>query len=934
MKRILLMLTLGYSVMTHAEEWRTIKTDNFRVHYPAELKEWAHSASTELEIVRSKVLEQQARALPTIADVVVYDPANMANGFALPSTDSPLMALFATPPQSDTVISNQDSWQQLLILHEYIHLVHLSQPSRNKWRQKLRDLHDVSDVIMAVMPRWVAEGYATLLESRLTGRGRLHDNYSEAILRYYAQQGALLPYSKLNNGDDSYLSGSMAYILGVRFLAWLEDNYGAQTLDAVWTRAQAVKSRDFEEAFSGVFRDSPATLYKRFVAEYTYKAMQSQYQQPPKLDKLWMRFDHGARDVQLSPNKKQFLVVESSKDDEISLKVYETSEDEKAKERFLEAQEKLLEADSKDITDTAPEVFPRKHVMSLPESNHRGILHPQWLDEQHVLFVAKTRLGNGQYVNDLFQWDLETDQVTKLTEKAGLRRFTIRSDTSVIAEVAKNGVSYLADINLTTGEQQPLFTPSLGTLFDHPVMDPTHSQLAFVAKDLNQAWRLEVYDFASEQVKKLLAPEGSQFLASPTWSDDGSEIYFVAGVKGNLEVYRYQFARQQLSKWQSRQLVVRQILPQPEGLLYSFVTPQGVRINEATELNWVAVTARTDPSQVARQPALPAKLPEAEIFPEQYHSAPYDPLQQASTLTLSEQFNSASVHSLSVGLKGQDFLQTLAWQVGADLDVFDGDYAGYYAGLRYKSGQWQTKLTGNYAEIDLMDQQQSVLLGVKETSALELSTEYRWLGDKYSFTPYLSGVSLDNGVDTYNGGVIGGKGAWSYDTHASALALSATAERWLGDMEGYRYGADLHAKLWQVPIWLDVDSRYMQSGGLTLGGVNLSSNEVTRRYDMVTESMLPFSFATGRKYLGYGVATSANSKAGSPKLFYRQHQVDSEVVAQTYGVSIEMRLSLGWAEQFAPAGLSDLKLDTGLGRVESDLFENENRVWFNVWYEL
>lgn len=106
-----------------------------------------------------------------------------------------------------------------MILHEYIHLVHLSQPSRNLWRQHLRDWHDITDLLDAVLPRWVSEGYATLLESRLTGRGRLYDNYSESVVRYYAQQGALPTYGALNNGDKSYLSNSMAYLVGVRFFS-------------------------------------------------------------------------------------------------------------------------------------------------------------------------------------------------------------------------------------------------------------------------------------------------------------------------------------------------------------------------------------------------------------------------------------------------------------------------------------------------------------------------------------------------------------------------------------------------------------------------------------------------------------------------------------------------------------------------------------------
>ena len=77
------------------------------------------------------------------------------------------------------------------------------------------------------------------------------------------QQGALPSYGQLNRTEDSYMAGSMAYLMGARFLAWLEDNYSPKTLDAVWARMQAVKSRDFNDAFSGVFGDSPERLYDR-----------------------------------------------------------------------------------------------------------------------------------------------------------------------------------------------------------------------------------------------------------------------------------------------------------------------------------------------------------------------------------------------------------------------------------------------------------------------------------------------------------------------------------------------------------------------------------------------------------------------------------------------------------------------------------------------
>ncbi|WP_232003111.1 hypothetical protein [Pseudoalteromonas piscicida] len=389
--RALLIIFVAFTSFGLQAKWQTIKTENFNVHYPESLQQWAYSAANELEVVRDKVLAQQGRALNERADVIIYDPENAANGFALPSTDKPMMALQATPPQADSVIANNTSWQQLLILHEYIHLVHLSQPSRNQWRQQLRDWHDITDLLDAVLPRWVSEGYATLLESRLTGRGRLYDNYSESIVRYYAQQGALPTYSALDNGDKSYLSNSMAYLVGVRFLAWLEDNYGAETLDAVWTRVQAVESRSFETAFSGAFGAPASQLYRRFIVEYSYQAMQQELALVPTQSELWQQFAYAARDIAFSPDGSQFLVVEQNRKHQVTLNIYENKENEEAIEQFNKRNEAILKADPKDIVDIAPEVFPKKRLAQLDAYNFGGIYYPSGLMTPAFILLQKRR---------------------------------------------------------------------------------------------------------------------------------------------------------------------------------------------------------------------------------------------------------------------------------------------------------------------------------------------------------------------------------------------------------------------------------------------------------------------------------------------------------------------------------------------------------------
>ncbi|MEI8642191.1 hypothetical protein P4S68_18495 [Pseudoalteromonas sp. Hal099] len=74
---------------------------------------------------------------------------------------------------------------------------------------KIRGVWDIYDLTYSDMPRWVAEGYATLLESKMTGRGRLFDNYTESMLIEFAQQGHCTSYSQLSDTEGDFMAEAL-----------------------------------------------------------------------------------------------------------------------------------------------------------------------------------------------------------------------------------------------------------------------------------------------------------------------------------------------------------------------------------------------------------------------------------------------------------------------------------------------------------------------------------------------------------------------------------------------------------------------------------------------------------------------------------------------------------------------------------------------------
>ena len=72
--------------------------------------------------------------------IIVEDPYNLSNGFAVPLLEQPLIFFWPTPPDPTSGIGDNRGWGELLSVHEYGHIAHLTRPSRNPWQRTLTRL--------------------------------------------------------------------------------------------------------------------------------------------------------------------------------------------------------------------------------------------------------------------------------------------------------------------------------------------------------------------------------------------------------------------------------------------------------------------------------------------------------------------------------------------------------------------------------------------------------------------------------------------------------------------------------------------------------------------------------------------------------------------------------------------------------------------------
>lgn len=463
-----------------AADWRTVETKHFRVHYPREYEEWALRAASRLESIRDAVSKEVGFAPPQTVDVLVINPVADPNGMALPLLDSPRMVFFAEPPGPDEQLGAYGHWIDLLAVHEYAHTAHMLRPSRNPLERALEKSFLPLNPIVLRAPRWVIEGYATVIEGRLTGAGRPSSTVRALLLRRWAEAGRLPAYGELNSSR-RFAGMSMAYLMGSAFLEWLEQRGGPDALRNLWARLTARHRRSFDEAFIGVFGERPDRLYGRFLAELTASAIAIDRARTLREGELFQETPRSSGDPAVSPDGKQIAVVIRDRDQPETLVIWSTADAAEEEQKFNERLAKILGRDPEDVAPVRTKPFPREPVHSLTMPDGGDIRIPRWTrDGKAIVFAHRVPDAEGVLHFDLYRWDFE--KLTRVTHLADVRDADPLPDgRTAVAVRSRNGATQLVTVDLTTGAVTPRSEPSIDVVVTHPRVSPDGSRLAYVA---------------------------------------------------------------------------------------------------------------------------------------------------------------------------------------------------------------------------------------------------------------------------------------------------------------------------------------------------------------------------------------------------------------------------------------------------------------------
>ena len=875
---ILILFSDAALAQSPAANWRTLTTPHFRIHYPAEYEAFAVRAASRMESIRDAVVVEVGFDPPQVIDVVVSNPAAQLNGIAWPFLDTPRIELYAEPPDSDEHLGGYSHWIDLVTVHEVAHVVHMLRPSRNPARRAMERFVLPVNPILLGAPRWVLEGYATVVEGRLTGAGRPTSTLRAVILRKWAENGRLPSYGRLNS-DQRFLGMSMAYLAGSAFLEWLEARAGAGSLRKVWARMTARERRTFDSAFTGVFGDSPERLYGRFTAELTEAAVTIARSGAIVEGELWQETSRASGDPAVSPDGSELALVLRRQNQPPRLVILSTGPADDEEKQYKERIEKMLARDPEDVAPvrTRPLARKAKHTLELPDG--ADIEWPRWArDGKSIVYSRRVRDGRGVLHYDLFRWTPASGANERITRLADVRNADPHPDgRTAVAVRSRLGMTQLVRVDLESGEVTPMSEPSLDTIVAHPRVSAEGRVAHVVHRE--SAWRVLID-----------GQEIARDASWPEWGADGS-LYATVSARGFAEITR-------LVPLVSRAPLTHSVggavqpAPSPDGrIFFMSLEPDGfvVRVLPAN------APSAPEPAPFDRPlvPALPPPAPQAAPFAvaELSPARAYGIGRQELGWIVSQNYSS-SERSTEFGARLGDVVGRLDTLVlGSIGDVDGGAIASMWRGWPVAAG--------------------AHLFHANDDTGLELRGSWTHRGMLHRITVDGGALLGDESLGFVDAFCVSGRrfGSWWV---SESLRLAAENDHTRGVVRVGASGTNLSIAL-----------QYQRDeGDVVLGGLPSSILPRSAQAARVFDPALPLATLAADRYDGRRVEVSL--AAFPMTAFYQQHRMEGDPIAVA---------GLEFAARSGPIPIlkyPGLDLTLGVARVLDEPLRGETRWWIGV----
>ena len=427
-------------------------------------------------------------------DLVIADNVDYTNGYATPFPSNRIV-IFAHPPVDEIALRNYADWSQLVVTHELTHIFHLSR-AEGIWKLG-RYVFGRHPALFpnAFMPAWVTEGLAVYYESRLTGTGRLEGSEHYMIARAAAEAGSFPRLGEISLATSRFPGGETVYAYGSFIFDYLSRTRGEKSI----RRFIDVTSRSiFPITLNGKSKKAFGISFERAWQQWTDSLLRATQRKPEPIP--------GWRE--LTP-EGWFVSAPRWLGD--STLIYGGSTGREVSQAYVV-----------DLSGEKRKIGRRNAAaVNIPLANG-DILFSQ------PDFVDPYTLRNDLYIQ-------RGDKQIRLTHGARLSWPDARRDGSIIAIQDVPGSTRLVRVSTDGRSIVPITRGSIDEQWTEPRWSPDGKRIAAVR--LPYGNRAEIVVIDTTGAVSFSYRLESAIPASPSWSRDGSKLFFSSDHSGTMQLY-------------------------------------------------------------------------------------------------------------------------------------------------------------------------------------------------------------------------------------------------------------------------------------------------------------------------------------------------------------------------------------------------------------
>lgn len=487
--------------------WQTLYTDHFEIHFHDGEESLAQEVASISESVHTKLTKKFNWTPDERTQVILTDRFDYANGSATPMPRNE-MRLLVSSPIGNSVISDHDNWLELLITHEYTHILHLDKSSGlPKGLRKIigRNLFLFPNVLQ---PPWFIEGLATYEETdkaRSIGRGQ--GTLFRGLMRQEVING-IKPLHQVNQPLTSWPLNTVRYLYGVYFYQFIAERYGAEKITKLIT-----------EYSNNILPFSINNNSKRVLGK--------------DMLTLWAEFSDDL--------KEKF-----SSEIEVIQKTGEVTGKQITNTGYFTGSPQVSE--NGDIYYLEKNLQTEPRLMVIRQSTEESVTEPDTVADVRgssfdlhptagIVGTEIDAINNTNYFSDLYHIDPSSGKKTLLTHGKRYLQATWSPDgKNIIAVHNQLGQHALHLLNNHGEKIDTLWQGSDKTVISSIDWSPDGANLVTAVWRPDTLWNLERFDIKTRQW--TLLTRGTDIENSPRYSSDGTSIVFSADYDGVFNIYQ------------------------------------------------------------------------------------------------------------------------------------------------------------------------------------------------------------------------------------------------------------------------------------------------------------------------------------------------------------------------------------------------------------